>query len=109
MNDARNSDANLRHPEFGVRCRNTEIAGGGDLKPAAQAPSRHARNGGCWKVSHGLAEIAQAGDEFFGGLLVEARHLLDVGSADHALRAFAGKDENADLSVSRQRIEAFAD
>src|SRR5579872_534414 len=109
MNDAWNPDADLRHPKFGVRCRNTEVAGGRNLKSAAQTPSRHARNDGRGKVSHGLAEIAQAGDEFLGGLLVEADHLLDVGSADHALWAFAGEHENPDLRVRGERIEALVD
>ena len=40
--------------------------------------------------------------------LIEFRHFLDVGAADHALFALAGDDEDTNLRVARKRLEPFA-
>ena len=86
------ADTDLRHAEFGVMRGNPEIAGGGDFESAAEAPAGQPRDHGRRKLAHGLAEVAQPRDEGFRGFLVEFRHLLDVGAADHALLALAGED-----------------
>ena len=77
-----------------------EIAGGRDLEPAAEAPARHPRDHGRREGADGLAKVAQAGDEGFCGLLLQRRHLLDVGAADHALLALAGEHEDTDRPVA---------
>jgi hypothetical protein len=91
-----------------VSC-DTEITGSRDLKPAAKTPSRHAGNDRRGKGSHGLAKIAQASDEFLGGILIETRHLLDIGATDHALGAFPGEDKNADVPVCRYCLKPVPD
>ena len=108
MDHRGDADTHLRHAEFGVMGRNAEIAGGGDFQSAAEAPAGKPRDHGCRKVAHGLAEIAQPRDEGFRGFLVEFRHLLDVGAADHALLALAGQDHRADALVAGKLLEPFA-
>ena len=89
MDHRGNSDPDLRHAEFGVVRGDAEIAGGGDFEAAAEAPAGHPRDHRRRKRPHGLAEIAQAGDEFLGRRLIEPGHFLDIGAADHALLALA--------------------
>ncbi len=54
---------------------------------------------GAGNCADGFAEIAQPVDEGLGGVLVELRHLLDVGAADHALLALAGEDQRANAAL----------
>ena len=102
------ADTHLRHAEFGIMGGNPEIAGGGDFEAAAEAPAGKPRDHGCRKVSHGLAEVAQPGDEGFRGFLVEFCHLLDVGAADHALFALAGEDHRANAAVAGEFLKSLA-
>ena len=87
---------------MGVVRGNPEVAGCGEFEPAAEAPAWHPRDDGRRERAHGLAEIAQAGDEFLRRGLIELRHLLDVGAADHALLALAGDDQRRE-SAGRLR------
>src|SRR3954452_8219755 len=87
---------------------NPEVAGGSDFEPAAEAPAGHARDHGSREGAHGLAEVAQAADEGFGGLLVKPGHLLDVGATDHALLALAAQHYIWDAVVGRELLQAFA-
>ena len=104
----RDTDTHLRHAEFSVMGRNPEIAGGRDFEPATEAPAGKPRDHRRREVAHGLAEVAQPRDEGFRGFLVELRHLLDVGAADHALLALAGEDHRADVPVAGELLEPFA-
>ena len=108
MDHRGDADADLRHAEFGVMGRNPEIAGGGDFEAAAEAPAGKPRDHGRGKVAHRLTEVAQPRDEGFRGFLVEFCHFLDVGAADHAFFALAGKDDRADGLVARELFESFA-
>jgi hypothetical protein len=102
------ADAHLRHAELGVVGGNAEIAGGGDFEAPAEAPAGEPRDHGRRKVAHGLAEVAQPRDEGFCGFLVELRHLLDVGAADHALLALSGEDDRANALVGGELLKPFA-
>ena len=104
-----NPDPDLGHAELRVVRRNPEIAGGGEFEAAAEAPARHPRDHRRRECPHRFAEIAQAGDEFLRGRLVEPGHFLDVGAADHALFALAGDDQHADLPFRRQHLQPLAD
>ena len=88
--------------------RDPEIAGGGDLEPAAEAPAGQPCNYRGREAAHRLAEVAQAGDEGFGGFLLELGHLLDVGAADHAFFALAGEDHGANAAVGCELLESLA-
>ena len=109
MDHRGDADTHLRHAEFGVMGGNPEIAGGGDFEAAAEAPAGKPRDHRRRKMPHGLAEVAQPRDEGFRGFLVEFRHLLDVGAADHALFALAGEDHRANVLVAGELLEPFAD
>ncbi len=65
------------------------ITGAGNLRTASQRSRRR-----LMKASRGC--------------LIERRHLLDVGAADHAAFAFAGQDHRADAAVGGQMLKAFA-
>src|SRR6185312_9101604 len=74
----------------------------------AKAPARHPRDDRRWKRPHRLAQVTQAGDELLRGGLVEPRHFLDIGPADHALFARTGNDKGADLTLRGQHPEPVA-
>ena len=63
MDDGGDADPDLGHAEFGVMRGYPEVAGSGDFEPAAEAPAGQARDHWRRKRAHGLAEVAQAGDE----------------------------------------------
>src|SRR5262245_29841357 len=109
MDHAGNADLDLGHAELGVMCGNPDIAGGGDFEAAAEAPTGQPRDHGGGEAADRLAEIAQASNERFGRLLVERRHLPDVGAADHALLALAGQDDGADAAIASEPFEPLAD
>ncbi len=102
------ADTHLRHAEFGVMGGDPEIAGGRNLQSAAEAPPGKPGDHGRGKVAHGLAQVAQPRDEGFRGFLVEPRHLLDIGAADHALLALAGQDHGANVLVAGKLFEPLA-
>ena len=103
-----NPDPDLRHAKPGIVRGDPEVAGGGHFKATAEAPARHPRDDRRRKRPHRLAQIAQAGNEFLGRSLVEPRHFLDIGPADHALFALAGDDQGANLTLRGQHLEPVA-
>ncbi len=107
MDHAGDTDLDLGHAEFGVMRRDPEIAGSRHLEAAAKAPARQPRDHGGREAAHGLAEVAQAGDEGFRGFLVELGHLLDVGAADHAFLALAGQDHRANGRIGGELFKAL--
>ena len=109
MNHRGDADPDLGHAEHRVMRRDADVAGGRDLEPATEAPAGQAGDDRRRKLPHGLAEVTQAADEAFGGLLIERRHLLDVGAADHAALAFAGQDHRADAVVGGQMLDLAAE
>src|SRR5262249_7392875 len=104
-----NAYAHFGHAESRVSSSDPEIAGCGDFQPATEAPAGQAGDHGSRKPANSLAEIAQAAYELLGGLLIQLRHFLDVGAANHALLALAGEDHGADVAIGGQALEPLTD
>ncbi len=109
MDHAGNADPDFGHAEFGVVRGDPEVAGGGEFEPAAEAPAGHSRDHRRRKHPHRFTEVAQAGDEFFRGGLIELCHLLDIGAADHALFALAGDHQHPNWRFGREPLQPLAE
>ena len=108
VNHRGDTDPDLGHGVFGIMRRDPEIAGGSKFEAAAKAPAGDAGDHRRGKSAGGFAEIAQAGNELLGGGLIQRRHFLDVGAANHALFALAGDDKRANGAFRGQYLDALA-